>query len=266
MRRFIIFGLFSACALGQSPGNIPAAIGNSAAVKPPAVGATALFQAAALAPNPASIPSPIIGAKVESVKLDPSGQTSTVRIRNLSDKTITAFDFVIQSTPSGRPPQISDFSYSLRDLLPGTHVTPIEGIAPGKSHDEVLHISSAGVAVDLDVVVYSDATAEFSNREMFIQIMAGRKALADAAGETADIIRGSLSKAEAVYRLTQVWEESKMDHPLIAPFLETHLFNLRNLPGDSEAEQKKNLAEYADKNEKDAEFLSFHANLHRRTQ
>jgi len=41
--------------------------------------------------NPGS-PSSTLGSNGESVTIDPSGQTSTVRIRNLSEKAIIAFD------------------------------------------------------------------------------------------------------------------------------------------------------------------------------
>ncbi|HEY6252438.1 MAG TPA: hypothetical protein VI685_20985 [Candidatus Angelobacter sp.] len=224
------------------------------------------FQATSSTSDQQLNPVLVTGAKVESIKLDPSSQTTTVRIRNLSDKDITAFGLVIQKMVPGKRPEISDISHSIRDLLPGTDTIPIEGIRPGAARDEVLNVSSADVTVALGVVVYSDATAEFSNREMLMQIMAERKATMDAARQTEEIVRSSSSKAEAVYRLTQLWEESRMNHLLTASQLETHLYNLKNQHADSEAGQKREMMDYADKNEKDAEFLSFHANLRRRAQ
>lgn len=227
---------------------------------------TGPLQATTSKPDRALRPSPITGAKVESVTLDPSGQTSTVRIRNLSDKDITAFDLVVQAKSQERRPSISDTSHHLRDILAGLRTGHAEAIHPGVAYDEVLNIAANDVNVDLDVVVYSDATAEFSDREMLMQIIAERKATADAAKQTEEIIRGSSSKAEAITRLTQLWEEARFNHSIMASLLKDHLYNLKNQPGDSDAEQKLHMAEYADKSSKEAEFFSLHANLHRSAQ
>lgn len=259
--------VLSVFAMGQNPGK-GASIEGSAYV---GASKTALvtagpLQVASSTPDTTLSPSPVTGAKVESIALDPSGQTSVVHIRNLSDKDITAFDLMIQATPPGKKPRISDRSHSLRDILAGVHTGHTEAIHPGAAYDQVLNIAANNVTVDLDVVVYSDATAEFSDREMLIQIMAERKATADAAKQTEEIIRSSSSKAEAITKLTQLWEEARFNHSITAALLKDHLYNLKNQPGDSDAEQKLHMTEYADQSGKEAEFFSLHANLHRRTQ
>jgi hypothetical protein len=216
--------------------------------------------------NPSVAHSGILGAKIESVSFDELGRAATVRIRNLSDKDITAFDLVIQTTSPGKRPSASDFSYRLKDLVFGIQSGVAEGIHPGGTYDEVVNVASRNANIDLDVVVYSDATAEFSNREIFLGIMAQRQAATDAAKETEEIIRSSASKADAVYRLTTLWEESKADHPLMTPLLANHLYNLRNQKANSETDQKRMMQDYADQNGKEAQFFSFHANLQRRAQ
>src|SRR5262249_2098397 len=148
----------------------------------------------------------------------------------------------------------------------GIQVGQREGLHPGASYDDVVNIPGpvVNVTADLNVVVFSDATAEFSDREMLMQIVAERKATADAAKQTEEIIRGSSSKAEAIAKLTQLWEEARYNHSITASLLKHHLYNLKNQQGDSDADQKLRMTEYADKSNKEAEFFSLHANLHRR--
>lgn len=250
----IVLFVLSAVSLAQNPGG--------ASTKRFALSALQIIDSGSDQPI---TPSQIAGAKVESIKLDSSGRTSTIRIRNLSDKDITAFDLVIRPAANKRADR-SAAAHQLRDVLAGIQTGHMEGVHPGDSYDQVLNIGSKDVTVALDVVVYSDATAEFSDREMLMQIIAERKAVADAARQTEEIIRGSASKAEAVYKLTQLWEESKERHLPTAPLLENDLSNLRSQPDGSDVEQKLQMAEYADQRHKEAEFFSLHANLRRRTQ
>ena len=215
--------------------------------------------------QPLNSPS-ITGAKVEGIRLDPSTHTATITVRNLSDQPITAFDLVIRAAPKGNPSDVSDSSFRLKDMLLGINAGKTEGIRPGGSLDEVVNVSSDKLTVDLDLVVFSDASAEFTNREMLMQVMAGRKAIMDADNQTKEIIRSASSKEEAVDKLTRLWEESKEAAPLMTPVLENHLYNLKNQHAYSAAEEKQKMMDYADKNEKDAQFISLHANLHRRAQ
>jgi hypothetical protein len=208
----------------------------------------------------------IAGAKLESVSLDESGRVATVRIRNLSDTDITAFDLVIQTTSAEKHPTAADFSFRLRDLIFGIQSGVAEAIHPGSTYDEVVNVTSKNLKIDLDVVVYSDATAEFSNREIFLGIMAQRQAATEAAKQTEEIVRSSASKADALYRLTTLWEQSKADRPLMTPLLANHLYNLRIQKANSEADQQRMMLDYADERRKEAQFFSFHANLQRRAQ
>jgi len=209
---------------------------------------------------------PIAGAKVEGIKLDRSSRTATVTIRNLSDKPITAFDLVIRKIRTDRQPDVSDASFRLEDMLLGINAGKSEGIRPGESFDEVLHEVSNNVTADLDLVAFSDASAEFTNREMLMHVMAGRQAIADADNQTKEIIRNASSKEEVMDKLTRLWEESKETAPLMTPVLENHLYNLKNQHGQSAADEQQRMMDYAEKNEKEAQFISIHANLHRRAQ
>ncbi len=215
--------------------------------------------------QPATLPT-ITGAKVEEIKLDRSTHTATVTIRNLSDQPVTAFDLVIRAARTDRQPDVSDESFRLKDLLLGISAGKGEGIRPGETFDEVIEGVSSNVAVDLDLVVFNDASAEFTNRAMLLHLMATRKAIADADNQTKEIIRNASSKEEAIDKLTRLWEESKETAPLTTPVLQNHLYNLKHQQGESEAEEHQRMMDYADRNEKDAQFISVHANLHRRAQ
>lgn len=207
----------------------------------------------------------ITGAKVESVMLDPSRHIAAIRIRNLANKDITGFSLAIQvAVPGGA----SSVSGRINDMLPGIQAGQREGIHSGAFYDDVVNVpdTALNVVANLNVVVFSDATVEFSDRQMLMQIVAERKATADAARQTEAIIRSSSSKAEAMARLTQLWEDARYNHLMTASLLKDHLYNLKNQPGDSEADQKLHMTEYADQSNKEAEFFSLHANLHRRAQ
>ncbi len=209
---------------------------------------------------------PVTGATVERITLDQSSHTATVTIRNLSDKPITAFDLVIRTVRTGRQPDVSDASFRLEDLLLGISAGKLEGIRPGETFDEVIQGVQNNVAAELDLVVFSDASTEFTNREMLMHVISGRKAIANADNQTKEIIRSASSKEEAMDKLIRLWEESKETAPLMTPVLENHLYNLKNQHGLSAADEKQRMLDYADKNEKDAQFISVHANLHRRAQ
>jgi hypothetical protein len=214
--------------------------------------------------QPASLP-PITGAKVEEIKLDRSAHAATVTIRNLADKPITAFDLVVRTIRTDKQPGVSDASFRLRDLLPGISAGQLEGIRPGETFDEVIQGVSSSVAIDIDFIAFSDASAESTNPEILKHVMAVRKAIADANNKTKEIIRTASSKEEAISNLTRLWEESKETAPLETAVLETQLYNLKKQNGDS-ADERQRMLEYADKNERDAQFISVHANLHRRAQ
>ncbi len=215
--------------------------------------------------QPATVPS-ITGAKVEGIKLDLSSHTATVTIRNLSDKPITAFDLAIRTIRAGRQPDVSDTFFRLEDMLLGVNSGKLEGIRSGETFDEVIQGVSNNVTAALDLVVFSDASAEFTNRKMLMHVMTGRQAIADADNQTKEIIRNASSKEEAIDKLTRLWEESKETAPLMTPILETHLYNLKNQHEQSSADERQRMMDYADKNEKDAQFISVQANLHRRAQ
>jgi len=226
-----------------------------------------LFSIFALGQSPAGNlrPSAIVGAKVESITPGQSAHTANIRIRNLADKDITAFSLALRVVDAQGKQHVSG---TIQDILPGIEVGRREGIHPGAFFDYVTNISdSAGsMTAELSVVVFSDTTAEFTDREMLMQIMAERKAVSDAAKQTADIIHSSSSKAEAIAKLTQAWEEARYNRSLTASLLRDHLYNLQNQRGDSEADQQQRMAEYADRSGKEAEFFLLHAGLHGRTQ
>jgi hypothetical protein len=209
---------------------------------------------------------PITGAKVEQIKLDDSSHTATVTIRNLSNQTITAFDLAVHKIRTSGKSDISDTSFRLEDLLLGINSGQIEGIRPGETYDEIIQNVSNNVTVDVDFVAFSDASTEFTNPEMVKQVISARKAIVDADNRTKEIIRNASSKEEAIDNLTRLWEESKETAPLMTPTLETHLYNLKHQHSQSAADEQQRMLEYADKNEKDAQSVSFHTNLHRRTQ
>jgi len=213
-----------------------------------------------------SVATSSIGAKVENVTLDQSGHQATITIRNLSDKEITAFDLIVKTEPEGKEPSLSDVSYSLKDFLPGITAGLIQGILPGKSFDEVVSVRSRNVTIDLDLVVFGDASAEFVNDDMLAQVMAERKAIMDANNQTKDIIRNASSKEEAIDKLTRLWEESKETHPLMTTNLENHLYNLKNQKGNSQAEEQQKMMDYANRKEKEGQFVALHCDLHRRAQ
>lgn len=210
--------------------------------------------------------SPITGARVDRVIVDESSRTVTVTVRNMSDNPITAFDLVIHTFSADKQSDMSDISFRLEDLLLGISAGKSAGIRPGETFDEVIHGVAANMAIDLDLVVFSDASAEFTNREMLMRVMAARKAIADANNRTKEIIRTASTKEEAIDQLTRLWEESKETAPLMTPVLQTHLYNLKNQHGQSVDDEKQLMLNYADKNEKDARFISFHASLHGRAQ
>ena len=213
-----------------------------------------------------SQPAPITGAKIEEIKPDASSHTVTVTIRNLSNQTITAFDLAIHKVQTSGNSDVSDTSFRLEDLLLGITSGQREGIRPGGTFDEVLQGVLQDVTVDIDFVAFSDASTEFTNPEMLQHVMSSRKAIVDADNRTKEIIRNASSKEEAIDNLTRLWEESKETAPMMTPVLETHLYNLKHQHGQSAADDQRLMLEYANINEKDAQSISIHANLHRRTQ
>jgi len=208
----------------------------------------------------------ITGAKVDDIRLDDASKTATVTIRNVSDKTITAFDLAVRRIPMSGKSDISNTSFRLVDLLLGISAGRLEGIRPGETFDEILQGVSNNVTVDIDFVAFSDASSEFTNPEMLKHVITVRKAIADANNQTKDIIRNASSKEEAISNLTLLWEESKATAPFATATFATHLYNLKNQHGESEADEQHLMLEYANKNEKDAQFISVHANLHGRAQ
>lgn len=209
---------------------------------------------------------PITGAKVEEIKLDDSSHTATVTIRNLSNQTITAFDLAVHKIPTDGKSDISDTSFRLEDLLLGISSGRLEGIRPGGTFDEILQNISSKVTIDIDFVAFSDASTEFTNPEMLKHVVSARKAIVDADNRTKEIIRNASSKEEAIDNLTRLWEESRETAPLMTSVLEAHLYNLKHQHGQSAADEQQRMLEYADTNEKDAQFISVQANLHRSTQ
>jgi len=208
----------------------------------------------------------LIGAKVENVTLDQSGRQATVTIRNLSDKEITAFDLTVQMKPTNKAPDLSDVSYNLKDFLPGMVSGMVQGILPGEAFDEVISVRSRNVVIDLDLVVFSDASVESANQDALAQVVAQRKAILDANNQVKDIIRNASSKEEAIDKLTRLWEESRETHPSMTHSLENHLYNLRNQKANSQAEEQQKMMDYANNTEKDGRFVALHCDLHRRAQ
>jgi hypothetical protein len=117
---------------------------------------------------------PIVGATIQTAHYDPQTKAITIRILNTSQRDITAYNITLAVTyadgTSGSSELATDF------IGPMIHGRP--GFTAGTSHDEVTSETKAvtNTRPVLDVVVYSDQTAEVQNERAFKQLVARRQA------------------------------------------------------------------------------------------
>jgi len=151
--------------------------------------------------------SPPIGAVVQTWRYDSQANTVTVRIVNASQKDITAFNLSLKITYASA---VSQYQW-LRDLVnaavlldrfKGTaneHALRQEfgdGEIPiGGSHDEKISVQPGLVnfAAVLDVVAYSDKTAEATNTAALQRLIDQRKAMALSIQKANEIVQSVIS-------------------------------------------------------------------------
>jgi hypothetical protein len=178
--------------------------------------------------------SPPIGAVVQTWHYDPQAHTVTVRIVNVSQKNITAFNLSLKITyPSG----VSEYEWR-RDLLNDAVVldrfkgTPNEqqvvkefgnkaSFAAGGSYGEQIPVQTGLKEFEaiLDVVAYSDKTAEATNAVALQALIEQRKATTASIRTANEIIRNVVGDsavtaphvvaAERVQKLLDTWKATR---------------------------------------------------------
>lgn len=171
--------------------------------------AVALLSSANLArsaPIGAALASPnsrTMGATVASADYDPVKKVTTLHIVNTSQKEITAMNVTLTvSLPTGRDST-------------GLEITPdwaqaagdINGILPGGSFDYDVIGQEGPTKGMVDVVVYSDDTAEVQNNVAFQRIISSRKARAIAKQKVNNLITEAISNVPERQRAAAVLEQ-----------------------------------------------------------
>jgi len=134
-----------------------------------------ILMATALLFSPGLAQSAPIGAEIQSSNYDPVRGVTTVRIANASHKEISALGLSLTVTfPSGKAstPGASEF---FLDFLGGI-VQGKGGFAPGAIHEEAFPGQAGPVQATVDMVAYTDGTADVTNDLAFRTLIANRKA------------------------------------------------------------------------------------------
>lgn len=119
--------------------------------------------------------SPPIGAEVQSADYDAARGVTTVCIVNTSHKEISALDLSFQVTfPDGTVSR-SGGSFVGLDFVEGI-IQGKGGLAPGATYNQEFVGQPGPVQARVDMVAYSDGTADVINVEVFKYLVANRKA------------------------------------------------------------------------------------------
>jgi hypothetical protein len=141
---------------------------------------------------PALRGSPSIGAAVQSSEYDAVRGVTTVHIVNNSHKEISALDLTFQvAFPDGTLSRAGSSSFGL-DLYEGV-IRGRGGFAPGATIDHEFTGQQGPVQATVDMVVYTDGTADVLNEEAFKQIIANRNGHLRGLQKVNELLSGALA-------------------------------------------------------------------------
>jgi len=115
-----------------------------------------------------------IGAMVQATDYDAVNKVTTVHILNTSLKEISAIDLSIQVTFADGTQSLLGSSFQGADFLGGI-TNGGGGIAPGATFDQEFRGQEGPVHATIDVVIYTDGTADVLNESVFKSLIADRK-------------------------------------------------------------------------------------------
>jgi hypothetical protein len=183
---------------------------------------------------------PITDVVIQAWRYDPQGQTVFVPITNNSQKTITAFNLSLKVTASGVASEYQTGRDFIGNDLLQEHYRDKEvfvpiSILPGATYTERIPVPTdfENISMVLDMVAFSDRTAEADNVPALERLIEQRKAIAASIekvnGASADQVRkvkenwkaqehvGALTEDEGQYmiieqELNQTPQESQKDY------------------------------------------------------
>lgn len=225
-----------------------------------------------------------VGAVVENIHYERDNTIAKVRIVNNSVKNITAFNLTVDVTFANGA---RDHFERMVDLLPlmlskatasGATTLSEGGIGQGERYEETLTFQPGGpplsnVDASLDMVVYSDRSADVRNERALSSLEETRKGRALAAQRAVDIINNVMAnpadpnpRETAIRQLRTALEESKRNHggELDVEFLST-ISDLQNglKAPQSKSEDKQRLSDYAHTKTATADSASLHSKIAR---
>jgi hypothetical protein len=166
------------------------------------------FFACAFAPAQSLRASPPIGAVVQTWHYDPQSNMVTLKILNTSHKDITAFNIAIKETyANGRAEQHELLEELIGKIIAAKELQGTAGeesfrkrygdgaFHPGELRDEPMPVQPglSDYQAVIDVVTYSDGTADSANDAALERIVDGRKASAASQKMASEIIKTALA-------------------------------------------------------------------------
>lgn len=137
-----------------------------------------------------------IGAAVQTWHLDPATNTVTLKIVNRSHKDITAFNIAIKETyTDGHVNEHELLEELAGKMVAENNLYNESGFHPGELRDELLPVAPGLTNVEavIDVVTYTDGTADSANKDGLQRIVDERKAMVATKVMARDIIRAALA-------------------------------------------------------------------------
>jgi hypothetical protein len=152
---------------------------------------------------------------------DPQTHVVTVVLENTSQKDITAYQFTARiDYTDGTSSLTNNFrqffvekKYHDLMLLPGASKNEVLVLLPGATKDELLPVAKdvTNVSISVDLVAFSDLSADVQNEAAFSHLIAVRKAEAMATRRVDEVIRQSLTTSSpSQIALTELERLSKV--------------------------------------------------------
>jgi len=133
-----------------------------------------------------------IGAEVQSANYDPVKGITTIQIVNTSHKEISAINLSIRVTFLDGTMSAQGANESGIDFVEGI-IQGKGGFAPGAIYTQEFPGQAGPVQATVDMVAYSDGTADVLNERAFETLIAGRKANARARQKINELVTEALA-------------------------------------------------------------------------
>jgi hypothetical protein len=214
-----------------------------------------------------------IGVEVQSANYDPIKGITTIQIVNTSPKEISAINLSIRVTfPDGTITPLGANEFRI-EFLEGI-IQGKGGFAPGAYHTQEFSGQAGPVQATVDMVAYSDGTADVLNERAFKRLISDRKAraratqkvnellnqaLADPAAEhPSATVAAQLRSLVAAIRQQTITEEGAANY---ASVLQSAIQNLDNATRFSSVAQNNSLRALIDGNNQHIPILIRHSAL-----